>query len=73
MTWRVIVRFSLNADQGSVVRNNIANILVARGFNNTATGTWESRALPEMQAAQTLADVTKELAIASTRNIGPPS
>jgi hypothetical protein len=70
MAWRVIVRFSLDKDQGSVVRNYIANILVNNGINNTATGIWESPAVPEMQAAQTLANVTIELANAPTRNIG---
>jgi hypothetical protein len=70
MTWRVIIRFSLNADQGSVVRNNIARILGDGNIKNTATGTWESSGLPEEEAAKTLADVMKELANAPTLNHG---
>jgi hypothetical protein len=70
MAWRVIVRFSLNYDQSSVVRNHIARILEDSGIENTATGTWESPGLPEMQAAETLANVMTELAKAPMLNSG---
>jgi hypothetical protein len=62
MAWRVIVRFSLDKDRNSVVRNQIAKILDDSGINKTATGTWESKELDEMQAAKTLADVVTGLA-----------
>lgn len=70
MAWRVIVRFSLNSDQGSVVRNTIAGILNANGITNTATGTWESAALADVQAANTLAQITTQLAASPTLNPG---
>lgn len=70
MAWRVIVRFSLNADQGSVVRNIIANILANNGIVNTATGTWESSAMLEPQAATTLGQVMTQLANAPALNMG---
>ena len=39
---RVIVRFSLNGDTGSNVRNNGAQpALNGAGIQNTGTGTWE--------------------------------
>jgi UDPglucose 6-dehydrogenase len=45
---RVIVRFSLNGDTGSVVRNEIRDHFT--GFTRTKTGTWESDSMP-MHAA----------------------
>src|SRR4051812_35890852 len=39
---RVIIRFSLNSDDGSLVRNRLAAILTPIGIQNTGTGTWES-------------------------------
>ena len=62
MSWRVIVRFSLNADTKSVLRNSIAALLQANQINRTATGTWESAAMPHAQAAQCLANVLAQLA-----------
>lgn len=47
---RVIVRFSLNSDPTSAVRNNVANTLQQAGLQNTGTGTWEGNA-PATQIA----------------------
>ncbi len=41
MSWRVILRFSLNKDKNSALRNSIAGALLERGFQRTKTGTWE--------------------------------
>lgn len=62
MNWRVIIRFSLNNDTTSARRNAVASLLQANGINRTATGTWESAAIPEAQAAQCIADVLTQLA-----------
>jgi hypothetical protein len=71
MAWRVIIRFSLNFDQYSVVRNHIANILTPKGIINTTTGTWESvELLDETDAAETLANVIIDLAKAPMINPG---
>jgi hypothetical protein len=42
--WRVIVRFSLDYDKSSAVRNTLAPMLESCGVRRTKTGTWESRA-----------------------------
>ena len=41
MTWRVILRFSLNRDMSSALRNAIAIELRNLRFQRTKTGTWE--------------------------------
>lgn len=61
MNWRVIVRFSLNSDPTSALRNSVANLLQANGINRTATGTWESTALPANQAATCISQVISQL------------
>lgn len=67
MNWRVIVRFSLNNDTpNSAFRNAIVAILEANGINRTATGTWESPAIPQPDAAQCIADVLTQLANPTT-------
>lgn len=60
--WRVIVRFSLDKDPSSGLRNAIAGKLQAAGINRTATGTWESSNLSAVDAANTLAGVLGQLA-----------
>jgi hypothetical protein len=40
--WRVIVRFSLDYDKSSSVRNAIAPVLRQCGIKRTKTGTWQS-------------------------------
>ena len=62
MTWRVIVRFSLNSDGTSALRNSVAALLQANGINRTTTGTWESAAIPQAQAAQCISSVLTQLA-----------
>lgn len=62
MAWRVIVRFSLNSDTRSAARNSVGALLRSHGINRTATGTWESAAMPEMRAAQCLAGILGQLA-----------
>lgn len=50
---RIILRFSLNTDPGSVVRNAVAGLLQSAGFNNTGTGTWEATGTPSAMTAIT--------------------
>ncbi len=52
MATRIILRFSLNADANSVVRNHLAQVVLGpAGFNNTGTGTWEIGGNPVPSAA----------------------
>ncbi len=52
MATRIILRFSLNTDTNSTVRNHIGNtILTPAGFANKGTGTWEVAATPVAPAA----------------------
>ena len=55
--WRVIVRISYFHDMQSRLRNHVAGLFAAMGFQNTNTGTWESAAVPLAQAAVRLAQV----------------
>jgi len=41
--WRVLIRFSLDYDRSSKVRNAIVPLLAACGIRRTKTGTWQSR------------------------------
>jgi len=41
--WRVMIRFSLDNDKSSAVRNTIAPVLKKCGIARTKTGTWQSR------------------------------
>ncbi len=66
MTWRVIVRFSLDGDNRSAVRNAVVGILLANGISRTTTGTWETQALPPAQAASCMASVLTQLASPGT-------
>lgn len=66
MNWRVIVRFSLDNDSASVLRNTIASLLNANGISRTTTGTWESAAMPRSQAASCLSGVLTQLATPGT-------
>lgn len=63
MSWRVIIRFSLDKDHGSSVRNSgISPLLQQAGIARTDTGTWESRHANRTEAAEQLAEVMKLLA-----------
>jgi hypothetical protein len=60
--WRVIVRISYTSDTGSVLRNHVVQFFNALGLHNTATGTFESAAVPRNQAATQLANVLNAVA-----------
>lgn len=64
--YRVIVRFSLNQDTASAIRNAIANRLTASGIMNTKTGTWESQAMTLIDAAECLNSALHILALPTT-------
>ena len=58
MAWRVIVRISYFHDTQSRLRNNhVVPAFQAMGLQNTSTGTWESPAVDQAQAAKYLAQV----------------
>jgi hypothetical protein len=61
--WRVIVRISYFHDAGSQLRNNhVVPFFQALGLQNTATGTWESPAVDQVQAATQLSRVLQAVA-----------
>ena len=60
--WRVILRISYTSDLGSGLRNNVVPILQALGLNHTATGTFESPAVDQVQAATHLSQVLHVIA-----------
>lgn len=41
--WRVLIRFSLDDDKGSKIRNALKRDLESGGICRTKTGTWESK------------------------------
>ena len=57
MKWRIIIRFSLDNDGGSFVRNAIGQALDLAGIKRTATGTWESVAANPVSVSKQLAQV----------------
>ena len=68
MKWRVIIRFSLDDDKGSAVRNEIARILEKplgqlslNGITRTATGTWESNSMDAGEAGAAMSQMIKLL------------
>jgi hypothetical protein len=61
--WRVIVRISYFHDTGSRLRNNhVVPLFNALGLQNTATGTFESPAVDQGQAANQLSQVLEAIA-----------
>jgi hypothetical protein len=60
--WRVIVRISYSRDTGSVLRNHVVQFFNTLGLQNTATGTFESLAVPRTQAATQLSNVLNAIA-----------
>ena len=63
MAWRVIVRISYFHDRQSRLRNaHIVPLFHALGLQNTMTGTWESAAVNQAQAAAQLSLVLHALA-----------
>jgi hypothetical protein len=57
MQWRIIIRFSLDYDENSAVRNQVEQILDVAGITRTATGTWESAAAAPAIISKQLAQV----------------
>lgn len=71
MPWRAIIRFSLNDDRGSVIRNSLAGMLEAHGFRRRSTGTWEAAEeadLPESDVATVLRLLADQLSSGSEQN-----
>ncbi len=61
--WRVIVRISYFNDKGSSLRNkHVVPFFTALGLQNTATGTFESKAVSPADAATQLAKVMQAIA-----------
>jgi len=69
--WRVIVRFSLDYDQKSAVRNALAPILQRCGIHRTKTGTWESKK-PHCDPASAAKELSRVLKLLSdpTTHVG---
>lgn len=61
MAWRVILRFSLNQDTNSALRNAIAEELTERGFRRTKTGTWSDELESPDLALRAIWEVTRRL------------
>jgi len=61
--WRVIVRISYFQDTGSRLRtNHVVPFFNALGLQNAATGTFESPAVDQVQAAIQLSQVLQAIA-----------
>ena len=60
--WRVIIRIGYFNDVGSRLRNRVVQFFANMGLRNTATGTFESAAVPRAQAAAQLANVLQAIA-----------
>jgi hypothetical protein len=71
MHWRVIVRFSLEGDDNSTLRNHLAAELEAVGITRTRTGSWESPGMPAADAAQRLGAVLTILSQAGANARAP--
>jgi len=67
-SWRLIIRFSLNSDVGSKVRNFIKGWMDNQGVMNTATGTWESPAI-SLTAASIAVQKLMETVAAPLENV----
>lgn len=62
MMWRVIIRIGYFNDVQSRLRNRIVQFFNAMGLQNTATGTFESAAVPRAQAAIQLTNLLQAIA-----------
>ena len=60
--WRVIIRIGYFNDVQSRLRNRVVQFFAALGLQNTATGTFESAAVPRAQAATQLSAVLQAIA-----------
>lgn len=64
MYYQVVVRFSLDGDSNSKVRNSLTSKLSSLGLSQSGTGTWESWTLPTADVAmlmQHIASVLNEM------------
>jgi hypothetical protein len=62
MSWRGIVRFSLDEDDGSKFRNSVKPLLDDAGFTNPTTGVWEVKKANQAAVAFALAKLLTALA-----------
>lgn len=60
--WRVVIRIGYFNDVQSRLRGRVVQLFNAMGLQNTATGTFESGAVPRAQAAAQLAQVLQAIA-----------
>jgi len=60
--WRVIIRIGYFNDIKSRLRSRVVQIFTTLGLQNTATGTFESPAVPRAQAATQLSTVLQAIA-----------
>jgi hypothetical protein len=60
--WRVIIRIGYFNDVGSRLRSRVVQFFNNMGLQNTATGTFESPAVPRAQAAAQLTQVLQAIA-----------
>jgi hypothetical protein len=58
---RVILRFSLNNDSGSSLRNQVVPTLEAAGLTKSKTGTWESDNISLLAASQLLGNALGQI------------
>jgi hypothetical protein len=54
---RAIVRYSLQNDTGSAIRNTIVPILQQAGFQDIGTGSWEASGVPQNQLVDAVRQV----------------
>jgi hypothetical protein len=60
--WRVIIRIGYFNDVGSRLRSRVVQFFNNMGLQNTATGTFESRAVPRAQASVQLISLLQAIA-----------
>jgi hypothetical protein len=59
--WRATIRFSLDKDHQSKIRNTIEPILKQAGFGNVKTGTWEVFSRDSKNLAQATAETLAKI------------
>ena len=73
VAWRVVVRFSLDHDASSAIRNRIRDELHQAGIRRTKTGTWECIAASPQGAAERISNVLDILANPAQVNGSAPN
>jgi hypothetical protein len=65
MYWRVIVRFSLNSDTSSSLRNQVTSLLEQFGVqkHGEKTSTWESESMLPTDCSLCIAEVLSAIAL----------